>query len=135
MGVKFFVDEKAHKLFRDLVDTKGSPFYKKDLKDVFIFSMALAFKLGKRKPLGKKKDIADISVFTESQLLLIKSVAVATENNLEVLLDEKKKFEIAEEYANAGIYVLHEIIFESKENIDNAIRALDKKISNLVKIK
>ena len=135
MGVKFFVDEKAHKLFRDLVDTKGSPFYKKDLKDVFIFSMALAFKLGKKKPLEKKKDIADISVFTESQLLLIKSVAVTAENNLEVLLDEKKKFEIAEEYANAGIYILHEIIFESKENIDDAIRVLDKKISNLVKIK
>lgn len=130
--MKFFVDEKAHKLFRDLVDIKGSPFYKKDLKDVFIFSMALAFKLGKRKPLEKKKDIADISVFTESQLLLINSVAVATENKLEVLLDEKKKFEIAEEYANAGVYILHEIVFESKEGVDDAIKILDKKISSLV---
>ena len=135
MGIKFFVDERAHKLFRDLVDTKGSPFYKKDLKDVFIFSMALAFRLGRRKSLRKRKDIADISVFTEPQLLLIKSVAIATENNLEVLLDEKKKFEIAEEYANAGIYILHEIIFESKKNIDDAVRILDKKISELVKVK
>jgi len=135
MGWKFFVDEKAHKLFRDLVDTKGSPFYKKDLKDVFISSMALAFRLGKRKPLGKKKDIADISVFTESQLLLIKSVAVATENNLEILLDEKKKFEIAEEYVNAGIYFLHEIIFESKGYVDDAIRVLDMNISRFVKPK
>jgi len=133
--MKFFVDEKAHKLFRELVDTKGSPFYRNDLKDIFIFSMALAFKLKKRKSLEKKRDIADVNVFTESQLLLIKSIAVATNNKLEILLDEKKKFEIAEEYANAGVYIVHEMVFKSKEGVDEGVRILDKKISDLVKSK
>lgn len=130
MAMKFFVDEKAHRLFKDLVNEKHSPFYGKDLKDVFIFSMALGFVLKKRKPLRKRRDVADISVFTGRQLLLIKSIAVSTEGNLEILMDGKKVFNIAEEYANEGIYLLHELIFESKED---PLKILDKKITSLVR--
>ena len=128
--MKFFVDKKAHKLFRDLVDLKGSLLYGRDLKDVFILSMAFGFRLGKKKPLEKRQEVADITVFSEQQITLIKAVAVTSEKNLEVLLDKKRIFTIAEEYANGGILLLHEMIFETK---DDPTRVLDKKITSLVK--
>jgi len=128
---KFYVDGKMHKLFKEITEEPHSPFYKKDIKDVFIFSLALGFILGKRIKLEGRKDIADIDVFTEKQILLIKSIAIKITKELEILIDEKEIFKIAEEYANGGIPLLYELIFKNKD----PIKALDKKIVSLAEKK
>jgi hypothetical protein len=46
------------------------------------------------------------------------------------LIDEGKVFDIAEEFANGGIYILYELIFKGK---DEPIKALDKKIMAISK--
>lgn len=132
MADKFYVDRKAHKMFKDLVDLSHSPFYKKDMKDVFIFAMAIGYRRNKRKELEKKKDIADVDVFKEPEKLLIKSIAVKTEGKVEVLMDDAKAIEVAEKFANGGIDTLYEWVFKSKEP---PVKLLDKKITELVKKK
>jgi len=127
---KFYVDEKVHKLFRDLVDERGSPFFGMQIKDVFIFAMSMGFASKSRSELNKKKDIADVDVFTDNQLALIKSIAVKAEGKLEVLADDSKPMDIAEEYANGGIHILYEMVFKTK---DDPLKNLDKKISSLTK--
>jgi len=125
---KFYVDVKAHKLFRNLVDQPYSPFYNKDIKDVFIFAMSLGFRMNKRKPLEKKKDIADIDVFKEHEKTLIRCIASQVEGKIDILIDEAKIFRIAEEFANGGIDILHDLIFEKK---GEPIKNLDKEIIEL----
>ena len=126
---KFYVDEKMHKLFRQIKDERYSPFFGMNIKDVFIFSMALGFALRKRKDLQKRKDVADVDVFSEDHLLLIKCIAVNSEGNIEILMDEKKTFEIAEEFANGGISILYEIIFKTKED---PIKNIDKELTKIL---
>jgi dnd system-associated protein 4 len=127
---KFYVDVKAHKLFRDLVNEPHSPFYNKDMKDVFIFAMSLGFCMNKRKPLEKKKDIADIDVFKEHEKTLIMCIASKIEGKIDILVDETKVFRIAEEFANGGIDTLHALIFEKK---GEPVKNLDKEIIELTK--
>lgn len=128
MAVKFFVDKKAHQMFQDLVRLEHSPFHGKHMKDVFIFAMAIGFRLGERRKLESRKDIADIDVFKENERILINSVAVRTEGEAKVLMDEEAVFKIAEEFANGGINLLYEWIFQSKDPVDT----LDKKITELM---
>jgi len=130
MADKFYVDTKVHKLFKEMVEFAHSPFYKKDMKDVFIFAMALGFYLKRRKKLEKKKDIADIDVFSPSQKLLIKSVAVKAEEKPSVLINETKPIEIAEEFANGGIDDLYNWVFQTKED---PVKVLDKKLTEFMK--
>lgn len=132
MVVKFHVDAGIHELFKDMVESAHSPFYKKDMKEVFIFAMALGFHLKRRKELKKKKDIADINVFSHSQKLLIKSIATMAEGKPEVLINETRPIEIAEEFANGGIDDLYNWVFRVKEE---PVKVLDKKITELVKKK
>jgi dnd system-associated protein 4 len=132
MADKFYVDLKVHSLFKELVESPHSPFYKKDMKDAFIFAMALGFRLNRRKSLEKKKDVADVDVFKEHEKLLIKSVAAKAERKVEVLMDEMEAIKIAEEFANGGIDTLYEWVFQGK---GEPIKTLDLKITELVKKK
>lgn len=116
-------------MVKDLVDLSHSPFYKKDMKYVFIFAMAIGFHLNKRKKLETKKDVADIDVFKPHEKLLIQSIAAKTDEKLEVILDEAETFRIAEEFANGGIDLVYEWILQSKDPVGT----LDKKITELVK--
>jgi len=129
MAIKFFVDKRAYELFKKLIEEEHSPFYGMDFKDVFIFAMALGYATKRRKPLESKRELAYIDVFNDLQQALIKSIAITTERKLEVLMNEKEIFRIAEEYANEGIYMLYELIFKSEEPLD----ALDKMVTSLVK--
>ncbi len=129
MVSKFYVDAKAHGMFKELIDEKRSPFFSKDFKDVFIFALSIGFIMNRKKELKRKKDIADIDVFNDNQLNLIKTIAIANEKNIKILLDEKKILTIAEEFANSGIYVIYELIMNS----NNPIKEIDKKIASLIR--
>jgi dnd system-associated protein 4 len=132
MDGRFHVDSKVHRLFRELVDLSHSPFYRKEMKDVFVFAMAVGFSLNKRKSLEKRKDVADVDVFRPNERLLIESIAVKEKGKIEVLMDESEPIKIAEEFANGGIDTLYEWVFQTKEPPP---KLLDKKITELVRVK
>jgi len=132
MANKFYVDKKAHELFKELVKNPHSPFYNKEMKDVFIFAMALGLRMNKREKLKSKKEVAYFDVFKDNEKILIKSVATKAEKKLEILMDETKTIEVGEEFANGGIYTLYEWVFQKKKD---PLKLLDEKITGLVKKK
>lgn len=136
---RFNIDDTVHALYRKLakerdlsnvqvedessvskksmkdIDPINFPF--STMKDVFIWSACLGFRSGRRKPItGKRKMIfrwAQLSPQTDIPLL--KAIAIANSDNVQVLLNQNEIVTIAEEYANAGIYELRDSVLEGKD--------------------
>ena len=101
------IQADVHDLYKSLsADGKGielAPF--ETMKDVFMAAACLGFKLGKRRTLvGKREQPIQFSVFKDqTDIPILKAIALATSHDVNTLVDHEKMVEIAEEYANAGI--------------------------------
>lgn len=94
------------------INDKNSPLKELDNKHVFLMCMVLGYKNESRSELGANKwNVTRTSYLDKKEESLIKAVAIATENNLNVLLDKKKVFSIAEEYASGGVKYLKEKVY------------------------
>lgn len=84
-------------------------------KDVFMLAACLGFQAGRRSklPSGNKHDIRQ-SVFSESDLTLLKAIAIADTGDVQVLSQPGDILRIAEEYAHAGIYDLKAYLLEER---------------------
>lgn len=98
---------------RDSADPVEAPFSK--YKDVFLTSACLGFDLEWRKPLpkGDKKREIRLDTFSESDLDILKAIAIAETESVEILLDMGEVLTIAEEYAYSGIRELESKLLNS----------------------
>ena len=112
------VDEKAHPIFIEL--TKGSaeqaedvPFVK--MPDLFVAAACVGAKENRFKELSKKKDVfyAD-ALDWKVQIPILITLAYKYTNDLDKLTDARYILNIAEGWANGGIYILHEQIVTGK---------------------
>jgi len=103
---RIYVDKKDLKDFRDLVKEKYSPFANSQNKEIFLAAMVVGYHEGGRIPLRSKEGFIREEYLSDEERALIRAVAVSTEGNLNVLLDEQKVYSIAEEYATGGIALL-----------------------------
>jgi dnd system-associated protein 4 len=90
---------------------KDSPFAGKDDKDLFLMAMIMGFCEGSRIPLDKKESYVRIEYLTDREKSIIKSIAVADEEDLNILANKRRVYSIAEEYAAGGIKLLKEKVF------------------------
>ena len=104
---------EKHKKVLKLVQNKLSPFYKKTMKQVFMYAMGIGFRNEKRMPLKKRTGVIPLRTLSDADLALIKAIAITEKKNVDVLFGEniKKMFQIAEEYANGGINLLYYQVF------------------------
>lgn len=133
--VRLSIEEGSkRKKINELLENRLSPFFKKDMKDVFIYAMGIGFQNGKRTRLRKKVASIPWSAFTDEQTALIKTIGISDENNIDVLIREnvKKMFDVAEEYANGGIDKLYYRIFGDDEKAD-ANYKLEQDLRELMK--
>ena len=105
------IDKDVHQLYKDLSERstqnpETSPFL--TMKDVFMWAVALGVKEGKHRPIsGSREQIFRWEQFSpEMDIPALKAIALAETGDVEVLLQEDQILRIAEEYANAGIYVI-----------------------------
>jgi hypothetical protein len=107
------IEEKDKSNFDLLLNDKNSFFYKRDNKEIFIMAMVYGFSNQKRKPLKEKHSggYFRVEYLTDQEKTLMKAVAVKATGNLEVLLDPKEVYAIAEEYASGGIDYLKSEVF------------------------
>ncbi len=111
------LDSKNHEKFKELVESDLaralSPFYKKTMKDVFMYALAIGFFSRKRQKLQKKIGTIPTRTLSPHEIALLKAIAISEKGSLDVLHDEniKEVFEIAEEYANGGINTLYNLVF------------------------
>lgn len=111
---RIFVDKEYLRDFKLLQEEKDSPLYKKDNKDVFIMAMVMGAKDGVRIPLKIKEGFFRTEYLTDEEKTLIKSIAITSENDLLILAEPNKVFQIAEEYASGGIIDLKNSIFSKQ---------------------
>jgi dnd system-associated protein 4 len=106
---RILIDESVIDVYKELkADSKTQPEQTpfNTFKDIFILASCLGFLSGSREtlPTGSKKHDFRISVFSKNELSLLRGIAIADRNDLNVLNDENTVFKIVEEYANAGIH-------------------------------
>ncbi len=107
-------DKGDQEFYSSLVaEDSSSIFKKKERVDVFMYAMALGFNAGKRLPLVKRVPNLNPSAISGEERWLMRSIAVTDTEDLNVIKDHKKVIEIAEEYANAGIHIIRDMIKNS----------------------
>ena len=128
-------DKGDQEFYSSLVaEDSSSIFKKKERVDVFMYAMALGFNAKKRLPLVKRVPNLNPSAISGEERWLMRSIAVADTEDLNVIKSHKKVIEIAEEYANAGIKILREMIerstLESEKEVEfqSALYAQIKKM-------
>jgi len=122
------IDESVHYIYKELTDGTDPitvPF--KTMKDIFMWAASLGYKRGERRPITGKK----ITVFRWAQfspqfdIPVVKALALADMNDINVLLSQDVILNIVEEYANAGIHDLRsKIIGEHGQPLWNLIAVL-----------
>jgi dnd system-associated protein 4 len=111
---------------RKMIADELSLFNGKIMKDVFLYSVAVGFKLGKREKLQKKTGgaVVPISAFSVEELSLLKTIAINEKQNIDILLEKNvKEFaDIIEEYANGGFnIVFHQVYTEEPGDVDKRL--------------
>jgi len=102
---RIYVDKKDLADFNRLKE-KDSPFTNSQNKEIFLAAMVVGYHEGGRIELKNKEGYFRTEYLTDEERALIRAIAIATEGNLNVLLDEQKVYSIAEEYATGGISIL-----------------------------
>lgn len=94
------------------IQERDSPLAQKENKYIFMMAMVIGYKEGSRVNLPKgKEEWVRTEYLNSDEKSVIKAIAVAEEGSLDVLLDKKKVYSIAEEYAAGGIKLLKNSIF------------------------
>jgi dnd system-associated protein 4 len=107
LDIERSASEKYDRLKKDTASIlKGS-----DSAGVFVQAMALGYHEKQRKPIKDRYPVVNINGLTEEQEWLIKAIAIAESGSLDILQNPKGVLEIAQEYSNGGIDILHERIY------------------------
>jgi hypothetical protein len=101
---RLFVDENDRELYDRLETT--DMFAGKTRKEQFLFSLAVGFSRGIKRPIQKREGFFLAKDMTLDDEALFSAVAASDADSVEVLPDRAKVFRIAEEYAHAGIRIL-----------------------------
>jgi len=104
-------DDKKH--FKRLLE-KDSPWADKDNKDVFLMAMVVGFHQKCRTELDRREGFVRTEYLDDKEKALIGALAVHEAKDLGVLLDMKKVFSIAEEYAAGGVKLLKDSVFSGE---------------------
>lgn len=109
------VDEAVHGIYKQLTegsDPVGVPF--RTMKDVFMWAACLGYRRGERRPLTGKR----VTIFRWAQFLpqldvpLLKVLSIVESEDVSVLLSQEEILVAAEEYANAGIHDLKQVVLD-----------------------
>lgn len=110
-GLRVYIDDEVHNIFDELVSrtrTKADedrPF--KTMKDVFMIAACLGAKHQQRGTMSKQKEIFNGNVFdTKTDAPVLAALAYQYTQDLEVLDDSRVVLDIAQDWANGGIYIV-----------------------------
>lgn len=111
------IEDATHQVYQDLSErsaknAEASPFFL--MKDVFMWSVALGVKAGKRRALsGNKREIFRWDQFSQDlDVPSLKIIALVAAGDAEILLHDDDILRIAEEYANEGIRELRQLLMD-----------------------
>jgi hypothetical protein len=100
------IDKKTDRELYDKI--KEEVFLEMPRKDQFLFAMAFGFMYGTKRELGTKDGFFLAKDMGPRDEALINALAVAETGSVAVLSNRARVYQIAEEYAHAGIRLLHD---------------------------
>jgi len=100
--------------YSDLTSDDLSPFQGMPYKDVLVYAAAYGYRNGLRKPLEKPQPNIPFTALQDRDVWLLKAIAVAEVDSLDVLNDESQLYRIPEEYANGAIDELYREVLAGK---------------------
>ena len=121
--ISFNVTERAHELLDKYSQThprigkspETAPF--KTMKDVFMMAVYLGAQTGRSRPLDGKRATPPFKggVFNHDEQMHLRAVAIGSTKDPDIMASPQRVVRIVEEYANAGIWELEEIVNTSSE--------------------
>lgn len=101
------IDASLHEMYKELSegnDPEKVPF--RTMKDVFMLAACLGYRRGQSRAIsGAKRQIFHWAQFHEQvDVPILKAIAIATTGDVQVLTDQDRIVQIAEDYANVGIH-------------------------------
>lgn len=123
------IDESVHYIYKELTDGTDPvtvPF--KTMKDVFMWAASLGFTRGERRPIaGKKLTIFRWAQFSsQTDIPVVKAIALADGDDINVMLSQDEMLNVIEEYANAGILILSNTMNENVLPLYSLIELIHK---------
>lgn len=106
-GRDMYIDNETTDMYESLTANVDSPFEGVSRKRLFVFALSYGWQNGVRTPFDDSHELFNRPNLTDQQLWIIRSIAMAEEQNPFCIRDEKKMYSIAQEYANAGIRELY----------------------------
>jgi hypothetical protein len=103
---RLYIDKADRELYSDKT-LVAEIFAQRENKDRFLFAMCLGFKHDVRRPLHTRDGFILVQTLHPEDEALMDVVAVHETGSAEVLANRAEVFRIAEEYAHAGIRLLH----------------------------
>jgi dnd system-associated protein 4 len=109
-GVRVYIDRDVHNLFEELVSrsdklAEDHPFA--TMKDVFMVAACLGAQRNRHEALGASREIFSGETFdARTDVPVLAALTYRRTEDLDTIADPKKVVEIAQEWANAGIYTL-----------------------------
>ena len=95
---------------------KTSFFEGKDNKDIFLMALAWGFHNGKSSPITNKETFFLLTTLEEHEKSIINAIAVYVKDDVEVLLNKKEVYDIAQEYGICGCKVADKMISDKEES-------------------
>ncbi|MBF0522222.1 MAG: hypothetical protein HQL24_04100 [Candidatus Omnitrophica bacterium] len=102
------------KYLNPLIEDKRSVFYKKQKTRIYLFATALGFKDQLMLATEKSIDVRLFKDMSDDEVWFLFAVAIRHSGGTDILLDGKKALEITEEFANAGMKILYNKVFNEK---------------------
>jgi len=120
---KFYIDFTDRAIYDKLEKEFPKKFTKKDL---FMFALITGYKSKIRIPLEKRQEFFWASNLKPEDEIIIKSIAVTENENIDILQDNEKLIGIAQDYARGGI----SIIKKTLEQHGSFVKYIEKEISD-----
>jgi len=110
MPDRFCIDKEDRPYYQKAVDENVVNFKNKNQKDRFLLAMAIGFENDQKHGLKTRDDFFYSHDLGTEDRALINALAIHKHGSADILANEKEVFDIAEQYASAGIRILADSI-------------------------
>ena len=110
MPDRFYIDKEDRPYYQKAIEENIVNFKNKNQKEQFLLAMAIGFENDQKRELKTKDGFFFSNYLGSEDKTLINALAIHVHGGSDILANEKEVFEIAEQYASAGIRILAESI-------------------------
>ena len=106
MPDRFYIDKEDRPYYQKAVDENIINFKNKNQKEQFLLAMAIGFENEQKRELKSRDGFFFSNYLGSEDKTLINALAIHEHGSTDVLANEKEVFNVAEQYASAGIRIL-----------------------------